>query len=327
MELFNLGPLPWDETQLIYHALAKLGRHGLCLCYPESPYVSVGFSQDPRTELDLRACKELGLPIFRREVGGGTVYLDGRQIFFQIILPHDHSLVSRNREVFYKRMLIPAVKAYQQVGVAAAFRAPNDLVAEGRKVSGTGGGEIGDSAVFVGNLILDFDHSTMARIINAPSERFRTRAEELMKANVSAINLEQHGPGIADPSELAPLLAKEYEGILGELNQAWIGPDIRAEMARLKEKMLAPEYLFSRGRRYTHPRVKIKAGLYLHQAEVELMAGRWSLLFAEANGRIRNPEIFSPNHPDLPPPPDLAPVVESLAGLSVENGLALFSAG
>jgi lipoate-protein ligase A len=34
MELFNLGKVPWEESQLMYHALARLGRESLCLVSP-----------------------------------------------------------------------------------------------------------------------------------------------------------------------------------------------------------------------------------------------------------------------------------------------------
>ena len=73
MQLYKLGKVPWQESQLIYHALAKLGREALCLVSPSAPYVCIGFHQDVAQEVDLDFCQANNIPVFRREVGGGAV--------------------------------------------------------------------------------------------------------------------------------------------------------------------------------------------------------------------------------------------------------------
>ena len=57
MELYNLGKVPWEDSQLLYHALAKLGRESLCLLSPATPYVCIGFHQDVAQEVDLEFCR------------------------------------------------------------------------------------------------------------------------------------------------------------------------------------------------------------------------------------------------------------------------------
>ncbi len=57
MELYNLGKTPWEDSQLIYHALARLGREALVLVSPASPYVCLGFHQDAEQEVDLDFCR------------------------------------------------------------------------------------------------------------------------------------------------------------------------------------------------------------------------------------------------------------------------------
>ena len=56
MELFDLGKIPWEETQLIYHSLALQGREALCLVSPATPYVCIGYHQDVKQEVDLEFC-------------------------------------------------------------------------------------------------------------------------------------------------------------------------------------------------------------------------------------------------------------------------------
>ncbi|HDH09530.1 MAG TPA: lipoate--protein ligase family protein, partial [Chloroflexi bacterium] len=53
MKLYDLGEVPWLESQLIYHALPRLGMEGLVLLLPTSPYVCIGYHQDVEQEVDL----------------------------------------------------------------------------------------------------------------------------------------------------------------------------------------------------------------------------------------------------------------------------------
>ena len=80
MKLYRLETVSWQDSQLLYHALPRLGREGLILLSPGSPYVCIGYHQDAAQEVDMEYCREHNIPVFRREVGGGAVYLDGKAI-------------------------------------------------------------------------------------------------------------------------------------------------------------------------------------------------------------------------------------------------------
>ena len=95
MDLYNLGKIPWEESQLIYHSLALLGREALSLVSPASPYVCIGYHQDVEQEVDLEFCSRNNIPVFRREVGGGAVFLDGQQLFFQLILKRENPIIPK----------------------------------------------------------------------------------------------------------------------------------------------------------------------------------------------------------------------------------------
>jgi lipoate-protein ligase A len=103
MELFKLGKVPWEETQLIYHSLALQGREALCLVSPATPYVCIGYHQDVKQEVDLEFCHLNNIPIFRREVGGGAVFLDGNQLFFHVILSRDNPIGPKRIDAFYNQ--------------------------------------------------------------------------------------------------------------------------------------------------------------------------------------------------------------------------------
>jgi lipoate-protein ligase A len=82
MKLYDLGHVPWIQSQLIYHAMPRLGMEGILYVAPATPYVCIGYHQDVEQDIDLDFCQAQGIPVFRREIGGGGVYLDGEQIFY-----------------------------------------------------------------------------------------------------------------------------------------------------------------------------------------------------------------------------------------------------
>ena len=176
MHLFHLGKVDWLDSQLIYHAQPRVGVEGLNILAPSTSYVCIGYHQNLEQEVDLQYCRDHNIPVFRREVGGGAVFLDGNQIFYQLVLHKNNPLAQGDKLGFYQRMLEPVVQTYAELGVPVKFRPVNDIVtAEGRKISGNGAADIGDYVILVGNLIADFDYETMTRVLRVPDEKFRDK--------------------------------------------------------------------------------------------------------------------------------------------------------
>jgi lipoate-protein ligase A len=273
IRLYNMGKQPWQLTQLIYHALARLGREAVVLVSPRTHYASIGFHQDMIQELDLEYCRDHGIPIFRREVGGGAVYLDGGQVFWQLILHEDNPHVSLNRLKFYGKFLAPVVRAYQAVGMDARFEPVNDIICGEKKISGTGAGEIGDCVVFVGNMIRSFDCHRMTWALKMPNERFRQRVLESMQRNMSSLEEElgKEAANAISDERLCQELAKGFAGVLGELVPSSPDAELEAEIQRLSDKMLSHEW--TRFRRKPRPvrSVKLRAGVFEHTGQVVLV--------------------------------------------------------
>ncbi|MBN1643113.1 MAG: lipoate--protein ligase family protein [Anaerolineae bacterium] len=285
MQLYHLAHVPWIDSQLIYHAQPRVGVEALNILAPSTPYVCLGYHQDLEQEIDEAFCRERGIPIFRREVGGGAVYLDGNQIFYQIVLHADHPLAQGGKAAFYKRMLEPVAAAYCDLGVPAHYRPVNDVVtADGRKISGTGAAEIGAYVVLVGNLIADFDYETTARVLRVPDEKYRDKVYHSMRENLTTLRREI-GRVPAWDEMTAPLI-RRFAQVLGPLEPGALPAAVREQVEALTPRFQSAEWLYKVGRREPGRNVKIASGVNVIQrvhkapggllrATVEVVDGRW----------------------------------------------------
>jgi lipoate-protein ligase A len=263
MKLYNLGKVPWHESQLIYHAMAALGREALSLVSPAAPYVCIGFHQDLEQEVDLGFCKANHIPVFRRDLGGGAVYLDGDQLFFQLILRRDNPVVPMGKEAFYRKFLQPIINVYRRLGIPAEYRPINDVIAGTRKISGTGVGEIGSCIVFVGNLIVDFNYEMMCKILKVPDEKFRDKVHKALVDNLSTIRHElgEDNANARDEVHLNALMAEEFERLLGPMQPSEKDEALQAKIEELGVRMMSDAWLYQKGRRVSGRDIKIRAGI------------------------------------------------------------------
>jgi len=283
MKIYNLGKVAWVESQLIYHALAHLGREALSLVSPATPYVCIGFHQEASQEVDLSYCTAHEIPVFRRDLGGGAVYLDGDQLFFHLILHKDNPAVPKRKEMFYKKFLQPVIEVYRRIGIPAEYKPINDVIVGTRKISGTGVGEIRDCIVFVGNLIVDFNYDMMARVLRVPDEKFRDKVHKTLTENLSTMRREL-GKTRADQwgeTELNALLAEEFERLLGPMEACEKDDALKNKMNELSRQMMTDDWLFQKGKRVAGRDIKIREGTKLvhkmHKAPGGLMRADFGL--------------------------------------------------
>lgn len=215
IRLLDLNEVSYLHSQTIYHSVAycttadSVGT--IILLRPREPYVCIGYHQLLEKEVDATYCRCQGIPVIRREVGGGTVYLDKNQLFFQCIFPKDR--VPQRIASLYKKFLQPAVNTYRTLGVKARYQPVNDIQVNGKKICGTGAGRIGEAAVVVGNIMFDFNYMEMSRILHVPSEKFRDKVHDSMQIYLSTLRRELGY--IPDMEEVKNILINEFEKVLG----------------------------------------------------------------------------------------------------------------
>ena len=290
MDYYFLDSVPWAYSQALYHAAAHLGREALFVLRPASPYICIGYHQDAMQEIDLDFAGQNHIPVFRREVGGGAVYLDGQQLFFQLIVRRDRPGVPAKIDEFYKKFLQPVVDTFTRFGVAAEYRPVNDIVCKGRKISGTGAAQVEDMLILVGNFIQDFNYEMMSKCLRVPDEKFRDKVHKTMAENLTTF-LRETGV-IPANADLAAELVGRYEPLLGDLQQKPLDGELTGKADALLAVMHTPEWLLANDRRRPdEKRVKIAEGVYIIQKIFKAPGGLMRLTAVNQDGRLRQVHI------------------------------------
>ncbi|HET8578252.1 MAG TPA: biotin/lipoate A/B protein ligase family protein [Methylomirabilota bacterium] len=212
VEADEVSPL---RSQALYHGLAlamtESSPDTIVLCRPAGPYFCVGFHQSPREELDLDWCRRQGYPVIQRAIGGGTVFLDARQLFYQCVFHRRQAPLAV--AAIYRQFLTPAVQTLRALGLPACLEGVNEIEVNGRRIAGTGGGQLGEAVLVVGNLLFDFAPEVMGRAWRLPSGAFRRLAEEGLRLHLATLAAMLDRP--PSEAEIRRRLVAEYEAGLG----------------------------------------------------------------------------------------------------------------
>lgn len=314
MRHLNLGVVPYQESQAIYHALAELlpanGPMTLVTVSPDRPYVCVGYHQVASREIERQYCESHGIAVGRRMVGGGAVYLDGNQVFWHLIMPR------RNRSVeeLYRHFLPAPIRAYQRMGIAAQHRPINDIVVGSKKIGGTGASTIGDAEILVGSLMMDFDSEEMARVLNVPSEKFRDKMVSSLNEYMTTVT-KLLGEKAPSRDEATRFLVEAFEEVVGESAI----PDRLTEreqerLAYYAEHLFHEDFVY-RNEGYLQPGIKIRDGVRLYEGIYKAPGGLIRLIWRERDDALDDILIGGDFFVD--PPEALAALESDLVGTPV----------
>lgn len=283
MRYLNLGTVDARVSQAVYHALAQQMRPDhestLITVSPDRPYVCVGYHQLASREIDRQFCEERQIPIARRYVGGGAVYLDRDQVFWHLLLPRPIGTV----EQLYRHVLQAPIVTYRQMGIPADFRPVNDIVVGPRKIGGTGASTIGTTTVIVGSLMFDFDVEIMARVLNVPSEKFRDKVISSLRDYMTTIPRELTSPPRRD--QVVAALVTNFAGILDEsIHLDRLSHSEEMVVQEYARRLFDPDFVFRGESGLESPGVKIRDSVYVREGMFKAPGGLLRLLYRVNEG-------------------------------------------
>lgn len=149
-----------------------------------APTVIIGRNQDLEAEVNLDYCRKHGVKVVRRKSGGGCVYSDMGNIMI--------SFISRRGEVqeVFDRYLSSLTACLRSLGLKAEKSGRNDILVDGRKVSGNAFHQLPDRSIVHGTLLYDTDFDVLETAIRPPVEKLERHGVASVRQRVE--NLKEY---------------------------------------------------------------------------------------------------------------------------------------
>ncbi len=153
----------------------------------EPSCISIGYFQDMKEEVDLDKCKVLGVESVRRITGGGAVYHD-KEVTYSIITPIN--TFSKDILQSYKEICEGVIAGVKKLGIDANFAPLNDIITNGKKISGNAQTRRMNCILQHGTILYDVDIKKMFSLLLIPNEKIRDKMIQVVEERVTSINKE-----------------------------------------------------------------------------------------------------------------------------------------
>lgn len=146
------------------------------------PTVIFGRNQLVDSEVDTVYCRENGIQTYRRKSGGGCVYADKSNIMLSYITP------SSNVNFTFNRYMLMVEHALQRLGVDARTTGRNDILIDGKKVSGNAFYHLPDRSIVHGTMLYDTNLEHMARATTPSDAKLKSKGVSSVRQHVTTLN-------------------------------------------------------------------------------------------------------------------------------------------
>lgn len=206
--------------------------------------VSIGCFQSLEREVDLGVAKKYGVDVVRRITGGGAVFHD-----------HDgeltYSIVCRQEDVpadvieSYRLICGGLVRGFEQLGLRAEFKPVNDVLVNGKKISGSAQTRRWGSVLQHGTMLISPDVRKMFELLRVSPEKISDKFIASVFERVTTVERELgRKPSFEDVHKAMRTgfeQALDVEPVEGELT----GEEVALAM-KLRPKYASQEWLRKR---------------------------------------------------------------------------------
>lgn len=146
------------------------------------PTVIFGRNQLVESEVDIEYCKSNDIQFYRRKSGGGCVYADKSNIMLSYISP------STNVNFTFNRYMLMIEHALQKLGVDARTSGRNDILIDGRKISGNAFYHLPERSIVHGTMLYDTNLEFMAKATTPSDSKLKSKGVNSVRQHVTTLN-------------------------------------------------------------------------------------------------------------------------------------------
>ncbi len=148
--------------------------------------VSIGYFQSLEQEVNQKKCAELGIDVVRRRTGGGAVYHDSEgEITYSVIAPE--KLFPKGITESYWEICGWIVKGLSYLGISAEFKPINDIIVNGKKISGNAQTRRNGILLQHGTVLYDVDVEKMFSVLKVGEAKISDKLIASAKERVTCV--------------------------------------------------------------------------------------------------------------------------------------------
>ena len=154
------------------------------------PTVVVGYNQEINTEVNLEYLRQNDIALVRRVTGGGAVYHDLENLNYTIVGR------SEDLERDYPEYAGLMIKALQKLGVPATLSGRNDILVDGKKVSGFAKRVCKNRLMVHGTLMYRVNLEVLTKVLHPSATKLQSKGIASVRSRVT--NLCDYLPNLSD---------------------------------------------------------------------------------------------------------------------------------
>jgi lipoate-protein ligase A len=152
------------------------------ILWKNNPNVMVGRNQNTYAEVNEEFCKKNNIDIVRRLSGGGAVYSSPENFQYTLILDkNDHQQVS------FKSLARPLIAFLDTLDIHAEFTGRNDILIEGKKVSGNAQYHNKNILLHHGTILFDVDIDQLTKSLTPDLTKLTAKGIKSIKSRITTI--------------------------------------------------------------------------------------------------------------------------------------------
>lgn len=175
---------PRINLALEEYALRNFKRdESFLLFYINEPSIIIGRNQNTLEEINHEYVREKGIHVVRRISGGGAVYHDLGNLNFSIITNY-----AKEKFNNYEHFTRPVVEVLHTLGVPAEMSGRNDILVDGRKVSGNAQFTSGGRMFSHGTVLFDSKLDEVVEALNVKMSKIESKGLKSVRSRVVNIS-------------------------------------------------------------------------------------------------------------------------------------------
>jgi lipoate-protein ligase A len=153
------------------------------LFYINEPSIIIGKNQNTLEEINHEYVRENNIHVVRRISGGGTVYHDHGNLNFSFITKYDPKHFNN-----YKEFTGPVINVLHKLGVNAELSGRNDILVDGKKISGNAQFTNKDRMFSHGTLLFDSAIDNVVSALNVKIGKIESKGIKSVRSRVANIS-------------------------------------------------------------------------------------------------------------------------------------------